>query len=238
MENSRFFRAVSRINSLLLLLLLAGGGLLFLVEVVGTSHWRNQSEVIVNDAEDGAQQQMLVGSLLHVSGHDVHYLSVESREPEGNFSSDGYATHTRNLLFLRGAEMTPHWLFKGNGQLLRTHQMLFKGSSDEDSDCETAGNRTPALALYYEVVHPRSDDDEQLDEELPWAIALSHPDGSGYVEIEQGVRKVVQRRVLEDGETLLLLLQDGRRLVMKRYSLRSFEKIAEREIALLADDAE
>lgn len=234
MENNRFFAIVQRINSVLFLLLLLGGVGLMLLAFFETSSWERRDTVVVTEENGNREREFFVGSLVTVQGHDVQYVELESRDHGGKFSSGGYGSQTRNLLFLRGNEMQATWLFEGNGQMIRTHHALAKDGINGESDCDGARNGTqPVLALYYEVVRGNADDSGEFEESAPASIALSRPDGSGYRELEPGVRRVIQKQVLDDGATLSLLLQDGPRLVLKRYSLRSFDKISEREIATL-----
>lgn len=228
MESNRFFVVVQRINSVLFLLLLLGGLGLMAFGFYESSRWEHNNQVVVAPQADGESDvELFVGDLEGVSGHDVQYVELQARERGGKFSSGGYGAETRNLLFLRGSEMSSAWLFEGNQQLISEHRALTReGSRSDDNE--------PVIALYYEVVRGDSDGDGRMDADDGSTIALSRPDGTGYREIESGVRRVVQQRVVDEGATLLLLVQEASRVMAKRYSLRTFEKISEKEIASLA----
>lgn len=228
MEPNRFFVVIQRINSVLFLLLLLGGLALMAFGFYESSRWERNNQVVVAPQEEGETDvELFVGDLEGVCGHDVQYVELEARERGGKFSSGGYGAETRNLLFLRGSEMSSAWLFEGNQQLIRVHRALSKEESRSEDE-------EPVIALYYEVVRSDRNGDGRMDADDGSIIALSRPDGTGYREIESGVRRVVQQRVVDDGATLLLLVQEEKRVMAKRYSLRTFEKLSEKEIATLA----
>lgn len=225
MESNRFFVVIQRINSLLFLLVLLGA-LALLSYVSWESSQRRARNAIQLAPEQAARTptEFLAGRMESVRGLDVHYVAVEAREG-GRGISKGYSTTTRNLLFLRGAVLTPQWLFETHQQLIQRHQPLFDASDE--------GNG-PTRAFYYEVIKADSNGDGRLDGDDLRTLALSRADGSGYREIDSGITHVVERKVTDNGTTLLLLVQERGELVIKRYALRDFVKMSEQRIATLA----
>ncbi|HEY0720084.1 MAG TPA: hypothetical protein VGE50_02405 [Gammaproteobacteria bacterium] len=229
MESNRFFVVIQRINSVLFLLLLLGGALLMLVAAWQSSHSRWQRDAIQVAPEQAEQKpiEFVIGDVARVRGFDVRYVELNAREEHSGLKySSGSSTTTRNLLFLLGKEMTPHWLFETHQQLIHSYQPLYVEDDEED--------KKPAVAFYYDVLKADTNGDGEITDEDQHTIALSRTDGSGYQEIESGHRRVVEQQVTDDGATLLLMVEERGQVVIKRYSLKTFQKDSERNIAILA----
>ncbi len=230
METNRFFTAIQRINSVLFLLLLLGAMALMLFAAWESSHSRWRREDAIQVAPEQAERkhmEFVIGDVAKVRGLDIRYVELNAREESESLKySSGSSTTTRNLLFLQGKEMTPQWLFETHLQILHCYKPLYEEEDDEDNK--------PAVAFYYDVIKSDTNNDGEITDEDLHSIALSHPDGSGYQEIESGIRRVVERQVADNGTTLLLMVQEKGQVVIKRYSLKTFQKVSERNIAMLA----
>ncbi|MCW9023981.1 MAG: hypothetical protein OQK73_04800 [Gammaproteobacteria bacterium] len=226
MEHNRFFDVVSRINALLLLMLLVGGVILF--SVLGFQSEQRQPGRTVEVSEhmntqDSQKIELHMGNIQHVSGHDVHYVELQSKKPNRKFSS-AYASHsqTRNILFFVGEEMQSHWLYDHHRQLV--HSII-----NLQHDYSRNGKR-PTLALLVKLTKEDTNKDGKLSEADEQSMALMHVDGTGYQEIETGIQHFIDHKVAEDGKTLVLLMQAGTKVIFKKYSLETFEKLAERVV--------
>ena len=69
-----------------------------------------------------------------------------------------------------------------------------------------------------------------IDENDLLDIALSLPDGSQYKEIESNVTSVLDHSMNDDGSVLTVLVQVDNTLFMKKYQIKTMQKISEKEI--------
>jgi len=225
MEQNKLFQAVSRVNSVLFLLLMSGGVVLFLVIIFQTSDWQDRRTVEVNEdvnAVDEKKIELRLGTIQQVYGHDVQYVELHSRENSGKFSSGYGSTETRNVLFFVGEDMKSHWLYDSHRNVVNSISSLTKPGNYNDKE--------PAIALYVSVTRADSNGDGRLTNDDDITLALLRTDGDEYTEIETGIWEVLDREVTEDGKYLILLLQVGSNVLLKKYSLETFGKVSERVV--------
>ncbi|MEY8214877.1 MAG: hypothetical protein RPR97_10410 [Colwellia sp.] len=224
MEENKFFKWAARVNSLLFLVLLVISIGFVSFGILESNKWSARNEVEVTDKSGSSEEveDLRLGDITKVCGSDIQYVKLNSSAKSRGFSSGGYGYTTRNVVFFEGVEMVSHWLFDTNSYSIREIDQLQK-KADDCKDRET-------VAIYYEVRKEDADQNGKLDENDPLTIALTAPGGSNYTEIEVGITSVLDHSVDQSGSTLTLLIQDGELLLMKKYSLKTNEKISEREI--------
>lgn len=223
MEHNRFFDVVSRINALLLLMLLLGGGVLFST-LVFQSEQRNKHHLIQIPENltisDSTKIKLRLGHLQEIHGHDIHYIKMHADENNRSFYSAGYEnTPVRNLLFFVGEEMHSHWLYEHHQQLL--HAVI---SLRQEQD---QAFKQSVLALMLALTKEDTNQDGRLAEGDKQVLALMHVDGTGYKEIEVDVQYFLDHKVAADGKSLVILLQKDSKVLVKKYSLETFEPLSE-----------
>ena len=221
MKDNAFVRTVKIINAVLVLILLLGAvAFLAFLAWEGARPSVDRGVQLAGGPENESNEWKL-GYIQEVHGHDVRFIELNSEQDSG-FSS-GYTVDTRNVLFLAGEAFDAHWLYEKHSNLILVVAQLAK--SREQSDAKTEG---VTKALYYEVIASDSNGDGKLSADDDSLIALSAPDGTRYTEIERGLGRVLEFKVSDREESLLVLAQMGKNIVLKKYSLESFEKLSEK----------
>lgn len=221
MEKIRFFIWVARINSILFLLLLASS-IGFVVYVIGESnkwHQRDAVEVVTSDNKSNDEEHFQLGDISRICGQDVRYVELTTYKQSGGFSSGGYDKTTRNVVFFVGEEMKSHWLFDTD-QYAITRIKQLKRHTDKCGPTRT-------VAIYYEVRKKDTNNDGVLDEKDGLTISVTSPQGTDYQEIEEHVTAVLDRDVNKDGTLLTMLVQEGQKIFIKKYSLESRKYISQ-----------
>lgn len=225
MEQNKFFIWLSRINSIFFLLLLISSIGLVLFGLFESNKWsqRNTVEVIDEESPFAIVEDLRLGRINKVCGRDIQYIKLNTKANSKGFSSGGYSTTTRNIVFFAGNNMDSHWLFESNNYLIEEINQL-KKQADDCKDKET-------VSIYYEIVKSDSNKDGKLDNNDDITVALSSPDGTNYVEILSGLSSVIDHSIDSEAKELTILVQKGSNLLMQKFSLETNEKIAEREIS-------
>ena len=224
METNSFFKWTQRINSILFLALLVISIGFVSYGFIESNRWKNQNTVTL--AEDKASapeiENLQLGGITNICGKDIQYVELTSTSSPKSFSSGGYNRTTRNIIFFSGEEMNSHWLFDKNDYLIDNMDQL-RIHGDDCKDKET-------VAIYYEIRKSDSNKDQKIDENDLLDIALSLPDGSQYKEIESNVTSVLDHSMNDDGSVLTVLVQVDNTLFMKKYQIKTMQKISEKEI--------
>ena len=225
MEQNRFFRWVSRINSILFLILLTLSIGLVLYGISESNKWshRNTVEVIDKTAQDDNNQDLRLSDITQVCGKDIQYVKLSSALKSKGFSSGGYGSVTRNVIFFTGDEMNSHWLYDTNKYLITEINQL-KKKADNCKERET-------VSIYYQVVKSDTNHNGELDHTDELTVALTSPSGVNYTEIESGLSSVIDHSVNSEATVLTILVQKGSSLIMEKFSLLNNQKISEREIS-------
>ena len=119
--------------------------------------------------------------------------------------------------------MHSYWLYDNHRQLVHSIIDLKREKSQN--------GKRPVLALLVKLSREDTNRDGYLSEEDEQIVALMHVDGSGYKEVETDIQQFIDYKVAEDGKALVLLVQSGTEVIFKKYSLETFETIAERVVA-------
>ena len=224
MNQHKFFEIINRINSVLLLILLSGGCLLIILGIVSSNRWQDRRavEVVQNNDEDKRKKiELILGHIASIPGYGTQYVKLRSRSSGGKFSSSSGGGKTRNVLFFTGKEFNTHWLYKTHTFLINKFSALTK---DIDKD------KKKAIAIYIETIKSDTNRNGGLDRNDLTSISLTDPYGKNYTEIETQVESVVDMNVGEDGNFLILLLQKNNKVILKKYSLSTFDILSEKVI--------
>lgn len=226
MENNKFFITVNRINSIIFLLILIGGFILTTMGFFSVNEWDRKRSVEVTNSEgnlEKVEEDYRLGTLEEFTGHDVQYVTLNSKEPDRSFSSGyGGASQVRNVLFFKGENLEYNWLYKEHTNLILCVCKL--RAENEYS------NKEKVVGLYINAVKKDTNGDGLLSNKDRSTIALLNIDGTGYKEVEQNIDQIIDTDVTNDGKHLIFMVQVGNQVIVKKYSLASLTKLSERVI--------
>ncbi len=223
MEQNKFFKWTQRINSVLFLILiiLSIGFLIFMI--FETSKWGNRNTVeVIDNKFDENIENLHLSDISKVCGQNIQYIKLKTPRKSKRYSSGGYRSNTRNVIFFIGNDMESHWLFNTNKNFISKMQQL-KTKSD---NCKTE----KTVAIFYQIIKEDSNSNGKLDENDALTISLTSPNGKNYVEIESKITSVLDYSVNKTASILTLLLKQNNKIIMKKYSLSTNKKISEREV--------
>lgn len=227
MDRIKFFRIISRLNSILFLLILLAAAywLVQLSTSFGDRPVRGAVDVVEDPtAEESPTLELRLGRINWVNGTDTQYVSLETQAQGGKLS--GYdPSETLNILFVIGDGFDSHWLFDHQRYRIISISPL---TPDKEFDEERH-----AVAIYSVIVKEDSNGDGQLDTGDVQTIALLQTDGTGYTEVANGIEQIISTRASSDGRSFDVLAREGDSLIMRRYSLESFEMIQEKTLTEL-----
>ena len=219
----RLFVIIGRINSILFLIILLGAGIFIASMMMESNRWEPRGAVEVPDGKSGSKKPILVSfeKIENITGANVQMLQLTTKEKSEKFSSGGYGTETRNVLFLAGTEKTARWLFKDHKNLIFVASQLREESIDSEKE--------PTQALYFEYVAADTDGDGKLSSTDRSNIGLSKPDGTRFLEVLHDVSHVFSYEIL-DQQHLSVVYQKGATVRHAKFSLASMKLEADQEI--------
>lgn len=223
MEQSKVFRTIGRINSVLFMLILIGVAIMFIVFIFETGGRRNVRTVAVPARQDGDETkriEMVLGNLQESYGHDAHFVELRTRRIGGKFSSGYSGGQIKNILFFVGPELDSHWLYDDHSNLIITVSRLNRDAQDRKSKITEA--------IFFRIIQEDTDGDGELSVDDLNTVALTKPDGTGYKELETRVQSLIDQEVSDNGRSLMLLLQSNDKVYLKKYSLSDFSKVTEK----------
>jgi hypothetical protein len=150
-----------------------------------------------------------------LAGHETQYVELRSKYRGKKFSYKAGDGEIRNVLFLVGQDLNSSWLFEKHTQYIKRVIPLEKRN--------TAENSSEVINIYYEFVEEDSNNNQMLDKNDLFSIALTSPDGSGFLALETGVSSVIDRTLSNNGKNLVILFQKEGVVYLKRYDARTFE---------------
>ncbi len=225
MDRDRIFLIINRVNSVLFLTILLGVAaiILFSFLLPGNRQHKGAVEVFEDlDSTDNSMVKLRLGNIQEVTGHDVQYVELSSERGGRKLLSGYESPETRNVLFLVGKDMAAHWLYEHHRFIIKCVCKL-KENNKYDSKANVIG-------LYVEVINSDTNGDGKLSKDDDSAIALLNIDGSGYKEIETGVKQLIDSKVTDNGKNFMLIVQIESNVIIKKYSLETFKKESERMI--------
>jgi hypothetical protein len=194
--------------------------------VFSSNNWREKQTFEVTEELGIGESKKLnisLSTIERINGHNVQYVTLNTGSNGAKFSSGYNNTNIRNVLFFVGEEMDATWLFKTHKNLVLC---LCKLRENNDYD-----NKEEVVGLYVNVVKKDTDGDGKLTENDLSNIALLNVDGSGYKDVETGIKQIIDSSVTDDGQNVMFLVQVGAAVLMKKYSLRTLNKVSERKIS-------
>ncbi len=226
----RIFIIIGRINSVLLLLILLGAGISIALMSWSSSQWQRRGAIEVPAGESASEAQVLLRfeRIENITGANTQMMLLSAQAKSEKFSSgSGYGSETRNVLFLIGNEKTARWLFpKQNNLILVTAQLREKSKNPKDN---------PTKALYFEYVQGDTNGDGKLSAQDHSSVALSKPDGLGFVEVLHGVSRVLSYEMI-DSQYLSVVYQTGKTVRHARLSVLSLAKETDQEVVNVPDE--
>lgn len=223
----RFFTLLGRVNQVLLFLLLLGLGLgaLGVLAMNLLDRPRRGGDIVAATADPAGREatvELHLDRLETIAGSDVQMLHLVAQVDGSKLTSGAGYRETRNLLFFAGDGTAARWLFPRHGQLIMRASQL----GDDD---RPRGRDGPTRALLLAYVAQDSDGDGRLTERDLATLALVRPDGTGLVELAQGVSRLLSHQPIGERQ-LGLVYRTGRQVRYARYALDSFAKLAEQVV--------
>ncbi|MDX8377668.1 MAG: hypothetical protein R8L53_06550 [Mariprofundales bacterium] len=226
MEQNKFFIIISRINSVLILLV-AIGAIISMAVVMGASNdWGNINTVRVKAGSDESENESIdlrLGSLEEMTGHNIQTINLLSDKKSRGLSSGYGGSQIRNVLFLSGENLESKWLYEKHSNLINCFCKLQASNKHNGED--------PVLAVYISIIKDDTNNDGDLSDKDNVTLALARVDGSDYVEVDKRIANILDSTVTGGGGSVSFLLQIGSNIVVKKYSLSTFELVSERTIS-------
>ena len=158
-----------------------------------------------------------------MTGHNIQTINLLSDKPSRGLSSGYGGSQIRNVLFLSGKDLESTWLYEEHSNLINCFRKLQTSNKYNGED--------PVLALYISVIKEDTNNDGDLSDKDSVTLALARVDGSDYLEVNKGIAKILDSTVTDGGGSVSFLLHIGSDVVVKKYSLSTFELVSERTIS-------
>ena len=223
-EENRFFKWLYRILAIAAL----GASLAVCVLVARIffleSPWARRSTVEVVQGGDEAHKpavRLWFGDLESIRGNGTAMLKVyasPSSGTRGSLSSGYGGDRIRNVVFLDPGYGQARWLFADNDGWVGEVSKLCACPQDRND---------PVIAIYVQSTRADSNRDGVLDQDDKTVPALVRPDGRGYAELSKPVDRVLDNDLSSDGAYLGLLVEDGGKLLYRRYAIATFKPVSE-----------
>lgn len=147
-------------------------------------------------------------------------LSLSQRY-EYNSYKDKQVSSNRNLLFFDTKTNHHHWLFPHNDYLIRFTTIQENNHSQianyaQNSHLQNNGfleDETNIIANTYQVIKRDTDGNERLSEGDETTFALSKPNGSGYVEILEGIEDILSTQTNQEGQLVVVYQKSNQSFV-------------------------
>ncbi len=195
-----------------------------IVVIISTNRAKYRRAVKVvqdNDAEEKDRIELVLGIIANIPGYDTQFVRLNSSTSRGKYSSYSGGGETRNVLFFTGSELNTHWLYKGHSFLIDKFSIINQNIEKD---------KVKAVAIYIETIKDDSNNNNHLDRGDLRTIALTTPYGKKYTEIDSKVQSVIDRNVVENGKYMIILMQKENKVLLKKYSLKTFELALEKVI--------
>ena len=226
----RLFIIIGRINSILLLLVLLGASLSIAWVTFSDKQWQRRGAIEVPAGKSASKEQVLLSfeRIEIITGASTQMMQLSAKSESAKFSSGGgYRSETRNVLFLTGHEKIARWLFPKQNNLIFVAAQLREESKNS--------RENPTQALYFEYVKNDSNGDGKLSIQDLSSIALTKPDGTGFVEVLNGVSRVLSYEML-GSQYLVVVYQTGKVVRYAKFSVLTFTKESDQEIVSVPDE--
>jgi hypothetical protein len=219
-KSHKFFRYLWRVNAVLILV--AAGAVTFgigalLVQEFGTRAARSrEADAGIPVAGPNVNSNLLLGRASVVEGTEVMRASLQRNSDQTKFSSGGYSSETRNILFIEPGEKAARWLLPDNDHVIVE-------TSDITDEKDANAKRVAATAVLVKSA-------TEPPESVVGKLLLFDPPGKRIVEVATNVRQIHVASI--SGGELRILYERDRRLVLAVFDPRSIAKLREQEIQL------
>jgi len=178
----------------------------------------NSVEVNVkNDASGKKTRSFRLGALQNIYGTKHHFVELLS---EDRGLSRSYTKEIHNILYFRGDELEQDWLFPHHDSIILSLNQITYGDNE---------NRT-THALFYEFIEKDTNGDNVLNRQDELSIAIATSSGDNFRVLDKNIKSIIGRIVDEKESVITVLMHQGQRVMLKKYSLDTFEKINEKEL--------
>lgn len=224
----RLFTLIGKLNNILLLCILIGAAASIAWVIFESKRWQPRGAVEVAESGTGPHNPILLRfeKIENISGARTQMMRLTTQDKSGKFSSGGYGSEIRNILFLSGEDKATQWLFKDHKNLIIGVAKLQEDSHQENSD---NSKQQPTRALYFEFVTEDTNKDGVLSSEDNSRIGISKPDGSNFVVILSNLSRVLAYE-MSDKENLSVVYQQDRSVKHARISLVTMKIVSDHEI--------
>ena len=225
----RLFVVIGRINSILLLLALLGAVISIAWISWSSNQWQRRGAIEVPAGEATSKSPVLLRfeRIENITGANTQMMLLSARTDSAKFSSGSvYGSETRNILFLSGNEKKAKWLFQKQNNLILVAAQLREQSKDTKDN--------PAKALYFEYVKEDTDKDGKLSAQDHSSVALSKPDGSGFIEVLRDVSRVLSYETIGN-QSLSVVYQVGKTVRHAQFALPSLATEIDQEVVVVPD---
>jgi len=217
MEENKFFRLVWRFNGLVISVAgILAVGILFFVSYKlfqDVTRDRATSNIVNIEKDSKLEENWRFGQLTKIDDDKTLMIPLYSDQSFDRAYFSKSSNSTRNFLFINTHTSEKKWLFDHTDYLIETSDRLRFGDYDSDK---------PIIAILYQLVQLDTDKDNRLSAKDLSTIAISNPDGTGYMELLFEVEKIVDHTLLSETE-LFLIYQKGGVSYSARLNLNSFE---------------
>ena len=165
-----------------------------------------------------SSERLVLGPVEQVEGTDTLLGKLLAPGQGKGFSSGGYGSETRNLLFLDGQARAARWLLPDNRHII-ARQIDITSSAVESQ------SRRPVATVV--LVKAIASDAEDTD----GSLLLLDPTGRHVKKIAEGVREVNHARLNRDGQ-IALLYERRRKYVIATFDATSLETRSEDELSV------
>jgi hypothetical protein len=227
----KFFTTVARINSVLFLLILLG----VVLGVLGSMAYDSlrptspvPANIVVSEAASGESKplQLRLGEPQSMVGTGYLMMRLETRGQGAKFASGGSDGETRNLLLINAAQRRSNWVFKDQQNSVTDIDQLHPSESTKS---ESTKQDTTTTALYFEYTTAADRAEGSATPANTFRVGLSKPDGTSFVEVLQGVDRVLSKE-MPDAQHVRIVYKKGTSIRTATYLVDSFKSEDDQEI--------
>ena len=205
MEESKVFKNIWRFNAIVIMLVgVLGVALaLFACIMIFKEITRDRSvRNIVNIEESPAKkEEWQLGGITTISGSDLFMIPLHSEQSYSRGSYSKSASSTRNHLFIDVINNKKYWLFGKNDYLITQTNQLPNTRYDEQSK--------DTKAILYYVVKSDTNNDKALTSSDLLTVAISKPNGKGYVELLKDIDFVNGYKTVNEKSVIIVFQRDN-----------------------------
>jgi prepilin-type processing-associated H-X9-DG protein len=221
-KTERGFRYLWRVNAVLILVATASisvlAGSLFVSELGWSSDRRRVLDASPPVVSPDSDERLYLGSVEQVEGTGTLRGELLSPGHGKGFSSGGYGSETRNMLFLDGHFQAARWLLPDSHHVVSRHIDINSGGEASNP------KRLVATIVLVKAVSADADADAG-------ALLIFDPTGKNVRTVAEAVRDVNHASLSSDGR-ITVLYERNRKYVIASFDAASLEKKTENELSV------